>query len=90
MKINLHIERLVLDGLPVEARQGALVREAIEAELTRLLAENGLSSRLQTGGIFPRLPANAIELNAATTLPQVGQQIGQAVYGSIGNDVEKK
>jgi hypothetical protein len=90
MNINLHIERLVLNGLPVEARHGALIREAIEAELARLLTENGLSWRLQTGGVFPRLQANVIELSAATPLPQIGQQIGQAVYGGIGNEIEKK
>ncbi|HKP11811.1 MAG TPA: hypothetical protein VJZ91_06855 [Blastocatellia bacterium] len=85
MNINLHIERLVLEGLPVEARHAALVREAIEAELTRLLAENGLSSGLQTGGVFPRLHADAVHLDKGNLSPQIGRQIGQAVYGSIGN-----
>ena len=90
MNINLHIERLVLDGLPVEANDSAMLRAAIEAELTRLLTENGLSSRLQTGGALPRLQANANQLGGAGRPPQLGQQIAQTVYDSIGNEIEKK
>jgi hypothetical protein len=90
MNINLHIERLVLDGLPVEAKDSAMLRAAIEAELTRLLTENGLSSGLQTGGVLPRLQANAIQLGTGGTPPQLGRQIARTVYGSIGNEIEKK
>jgi hypothetical protein len=88
MNINLHIERLVLEGLPTENRHSALVKAAIEAELTRLLTENGLSAGLQSGGVFPRLQANALQLGTEKT-PQLGQQIAQSIYGSIGNEVVK-
>ena len=50
MNIHVHIERLVLDGLPVAPGRGDLVREAVEAELTRLLAEGGLVPGLTSGG----------------------------------------
>ena len=43
MNIKLHIERLVLDGLPVTRSQGPLVQAAMEAELARLMAEGGLA-----------------------------------------------
>lgn len=90
MNINLHIERLVLDGLPVEVKDSAMLRAAIEAELTRLLTENGLSSGLQTGGRLTRLPANAIQLSTGESPPQLGQQIARTVYGSIGNEINKR
>ena len=38
MNINLHIERLILDGLPITRQQGPHVQAAVEAELTRLLS----------------------------------------------------
>ena len=30
MNIDLHIERLILDGLPIEHNQGSLVKSAVE------------------------------------------------------------
>jgi hypothetical protein len=90
MNINLHIERLILDGLPIEARQGALLKEAVEAELTRLLEQNGLSANLQAGGALRRLQANSIQLDGEKMPTQLGTQIAQTVYGSIGNEGVKK
>lgn len=37
-EIHLHIDRLVLDGLPAEPSQSSLVTAAFEAEVTRLFA----------------------------------------------------
>ncbi|MEN3331909.1 MAG: hypothetical protein V7641_1274 [Blastocatellia bacterium] len=84
MNINLHIERLVLEGLPVEARQGDLLREAVVTELTRLLQANGLAANFQSGGSVPKLNAGSFQLHADKHPLQTGQQIAQAVYGGIG------
>ncbi len=35
MNINIHIERLVLDGLPVTGPDSSIVQVAIETELAR-------------------------------------------------------
>jgi hypothetical protein len=86
MNINLHIERLVLDGLTVEARHTPLLREAVEAEMTRLLTGGGLSSGLQSGGVFPRLEADAIDWGGQKTPAQFGQQIAESVYGSLASE----
>lgn len=86
MNINLHIERLILDGLPIDSRQGASVKEAVEAELTRLLEENGLSGSLQAGGAFPNLRTQSVDLSTGKSPAHAGEQIAQAVYGKIGSD----
>lgn len=83
--IHLHIERLILDGLPIERAQGPHVQAAVEAELTRLLTENGLAANLQAGGAMPSVRANAIQLSSNSNAAQLGQQIAQSVYGGIGN-----
>ncbi len=83
--IQLHIERLVLDGLPIESGQAPHIQAAVEAELTRLLIENGLASHLQTGGAMPRLNVNAIRLTPGGSPAHIGQQIAQSVYGGMGN-----
>jgi hypothetical protein len=90
MNINLHIERLILDGLPIEPGQGALVKAMLEAELSRLIGAHGLSASLQAGAALPGLRASALELNAEKNPAQIGAQIAQAVYGSIGNEGVKR
>jgi hypothetical protein len=84
MNINLHIERLVLDGLPLERGQEPLLRAAVQAELARLITADGLSSALTSGGATPRLQAGQISLSRDSSSRQLGQQIARAVYGGLG------
>jgi hypothetical protein len=82
MKVNLHIERLILNGLPIERAQGPLVKAALEVELTRLLAEGGLGAELTSGGAVPAIKADSIELiDGSPTL--MGRQIARSVYGGM-------
>jgi hypothetical protein len=86
MKIKVHIERLVLHGLPVSRSQGHLVQATLERELTQLLANGGLSDGLRAGGAVPALPAKNIRLQKDTQPGSVGKQIAGAVYGGIGSN----
>ncbi len=51
MNISIAIERLIFDGISIPQRHRAQVQSACEAELTRLLAADGLSFDIQTGGM---------------------------------------
>ncbi len=84
MNINLHIERLVLDGIELERGQESLLQAAVEAELSRMLSADGLSTHLTSGGAMPRLQAGDIRLSGGGNSQQLGQQIARAVYGGIG------
>jgi hypothetical protein len=84
MNIDLHIDRLVLEGLPIGAAQGPLVQAAVEAELSRLLTEQGPAARLQSGGALPSLRASPVRLVPGSTPAQVGVQIARSVYGGMG------
>lgn len=84
MNIQLHIERLVLDGLPITRSQRPLVQAAVEAELARLLAADGLSPIVVAGGVLPRVPAGDIQLTKDDDPGSLGQQIARAVYRGIG------
>jgi hypothetical protein len=86
MNINIHIERLVLDGLPIARHQGPLVQAAVEAELARLLAADGLEVNLLTGGALSHVQAGSIQLARDGNPGQLGQQIAQTVYGGIGGE----
>jgi hypothetical protein len=85
VNIHLHIERLILDGLPVGPGQGARVQAAVEGELARLLAGGGLAPGLQAGGALPGVSAPSIQLAPGSSPAQMGVQIAQSVYGGIGN-----
>jgi hypothetical protein len=82
--IHLYIDRLILDGLPVDRTQAAHLQSAVEAELTRLLVENGLSENFEMGGLVPSILANPIQLTAGRNSTQMGTQIAQSVYSGVG------
>lgn len=84
MNINLHIERLVLDGIPLGPGQRLLLQVAVEAELTRLLENSGLSDALQSGGALYSVRTAGIQLANNATPERVGEQIARAVYRGIG------
>lgn len=86
MNINLHIERLVLDGLDLAPEQRPLLQAAVESELSRLLTERGLSPSLAQGMAVPRLSAQDIQTTSSNNPTQLGQQIAQSVYGGIGHE----
>ncbi len=76
--IQLHIERLVLEGLPGSPAQGPAVGAAVEAELVRLLSAEGLSAAVSRHE--PHLPTSDTHLAAERGPSNLGQQIGPAIY----------
>jgi len=85
VNIRLHIEQLVLDGLPLSRHQGALVHAAVEQELGRLLSAGGLSAQIASGGAMPALQGATIRgANGASPL-RLGAQIAGAVRSAIGD-----
>ena len=85
MNINLHIERLVLEGVNLAPNQRQLLQASVETELTRLLTEGGLTYGFAQGTALPRLSTNGIRITDNNPT-QLGQQIAQSVYGGIGHE----
>lgn len=84
MNVNLHIERLVLEGVEGGMVDRAGVQEAVAAELTRLLAEGGLHPDLIAGGARAAMRGGEIQPVAGGKPDPLGKQIARAVYGGIG------
>jgi hypothetical protein len=84
MNINLHIERLILDGIPLGPGQRPLLQAAMEAELARLLASGGLCEGLQSGGAFYNVRTAGIQLADDRNPASMGEKIAGAVYRGIG------
>jgi len=89
MKISIHIERLVLDGVEIEHRDRPLLQSAVETELARLITRGGLSPDLMSGGATPRVNAGDLQMTGDNNPARLGRQIAQSVYGGIGNEGAK-
>ena len=85
MNVNLHIERLVLDGLELERGHEPALRAALEAELTRLIADGG-AARLASAENVPRVSAPDIETAGDGDTARLGRQIARSVYDGFGNN----
>ena len=82
MDINLHIERLFLDGVDIRSSQSDLLQTSVTHELTQLFNRGGIASNLVGGTSFNSVVTNSIQLSDGK--PQtLGQQIAQSVYGGI-------
>ncbi len=82
MRVRLHIERLVLEGLDVPTGAGAGLRQALEAELVRLIAAGGLAGWSARGAALAALPAPPI--GTAGPPRRLGAAIAGAVYAGLG------
>lgn len=86
MNINLHIDRLVLDGIPLDSHQRSVLQQALQGELTRLLANGNLNPDFAGGIAIYRLTVPGIQLGENLQPTQLGQQIAGALYGGIAHE----
>ena len=78
MKVELHIDELVLEGVPGYQRQQ--IAGAIEQALTRLVAEQGLPPGWQDG---LSLPALTEQIRPGSRPEAIGQQVARAILGGM-------
>jgi len=79
--IELHIEELILHGFREEDRYR--IGEAIQIELSRLLAEGGVPSPMIRGSDYPMLTAGLLHLSPHSDAKIIGSQIAGALYESF-------
>lgn len=84
MNINLHIDRLILDGVNTPYGQRHLLHASMRTELIRLFTEGGVSRGLANGGALPHVSTKRIQSANGNDPVQLGRQIAQSVYGGIG------
>ena len=83
MNINLHIERLVLEGIPLAGDDVRRVQAAIEAELTKLVAGSGDGGAGLAGRDVEYVRGSDIRMAADEDPGVGGQNIAGALYGGI-------
>jgi hypothetical protein len=76
-RIDLHIERLVLDD--IRGNRAAIIRSAIETELARLLADG--PPILRSSVAVPLLRGAPVTADAAA--PSLGADIARSIHGAV-------
>ncbi len=76
--IEIEIAEIVLIGFGTIDRER--VRAALVAELSRLLAEEGVPVGLSSAGAIETLDGGAFRLTSGMRPEQIGQQIALALY----------
>lgn len=85
MNVDVRIERLVLDGLPLSHREGAVVAASFATELSRLLGEGELDSHLWMPIAAPSVGGGEVRLAPGVGPVAVGKQIAAAVRTGIAS-----
>lgn len=85
MNINLHIKRLVLDGVNIPPSQRHLLQASVETERTWLLTNGGLTPSIVEGVALSRLSTSGIRLTNNNP-SRIAQQTAQSVYEGIGHE----
>jgi hypothetical protein len=83
MNITIHIERLVLEGVPMDYDQRGALQAAIEEELVKRLSTAGLASSLLVGGAMAYVRGGDMPLSSDMQPPQMGQHIAQAIVEGL-------
>lgn len=87
MKIYLHIERLVLEGLPVGRLH--VLRQALQRELATRLMQEGLSPDLLANRSIRSICVPAISFGTGSDPDLLSGNIARAVYRGIGARAER-
>ena len=83
MKVRLHIQCLILEGVVGDQKGARQMQNALESELMRLIAESALDAELPSGGMAVGLRNAQMHLPQDRNSQDLGQRIAAAVYGGI-------
>lgn len=82
MDIDVHIDRLVLDGMGLDARTAALVAAAVEAELASRLAAGSFDTAMGPAAV-PVLRPAPVQVPGGASPQALGRGIAGAVLGGL-------
>lgn len=81
MRVNVHIERLVVEGLAMTIKERRGFDAALRSELARLLAGSGMQA--VSGMALSALIGPDVRLGREASASQWGEQIASAVHVSL-------
>ncbi len=81
MNLEVEIEEMVLQGYSSADRRA--IARAVQRELGRLFAEQGLPATLSEGRDIPHIDAGGFEASAESGAERIGAQVAKSVYGGL-------
>ena len=79
--IHLHIDQLIVEGLPFDWRQGAALQAAVESELARLFRRDGFAGAVSSAE--SDVAGGTIRLESGATTRAIGREIGRRVHAAV-------
>jgi hypothetical protein len=79
VRIDVTIERLVLDGIDLSPPEHAHLQAEVESELARLLVDGGTTGLLATGGRVPAVATPTIGVSPSAGGAALGGRVAAAV-----------
>ena len=86
--VDLHIEELILHGFSPGDRYA--IGDALERELTRLIAEHGVPGLDGAGFSAERLDVGSFEIGRRARADDVGYKVAESVYRGFCNELDAK
>ena len=83
MTIHVHIERIVLDGLALSAKDAGPVRRAVERELAGIFAAPAGRATPWRAANVARVQAAAAPVDASAGPRAVGRDVARAIGGVL-------
>ena len=83
MKVRVHIERVILDGVP--AQHPRLLRQSLQNELAESIRIGGLSKELLGGGARASLRGGITRVDGRADMQTLGAGIARAAYQALGD-----
>jgi hypothetical protein len=80
--IVLHVERLVIAGVPLNTHQAGQVQRAMERELLRLLRRDDASGAFR-GGAVPVVAAPPVQIASPLRPAELGRHIARSVHHGV-------
>ncbi len=81
MKIDLHIEQLVVYG--VSADQGRRIGTVVEREIGRLLVERGAPEAWRRGGERTHVTVPEVRMMPGASAEEIGREWARSIYGGL-------
>jgi hypothetical protein len=83
MSLHLHIERLVLDGLPFDSHEAWMIRSSMEAALLQLFHDNSTSREYLRSSDLSNVYAGEFHFPRGQTPTQCGVLLATAVQSTF-------
>jgi hypothetical protein len=83
MNVNLHIERIVLDGIDLAAGETNSLQQAIVNQLTDTIGHRGLAVTSGLHRQHANIQSNSIRLGQKTDATILGCQLAHAVHAGL-------